>query len=102
MELADAKTRKQHHVAQRKNLRIARFLNRLVFCFFAEDTELLPKGIFSEICQLGLKDPQHFAESLESLFKCMAKGGNFGTHKIRHFNGHLFEDATVFEPGFRS
>ncbi len=68
-----------------------------MFCFFAEDTELLPKGIFSEICQLGLKDPQHFAESLESLFKCMAKGGNFGTHKIRHFNGHLFEDATVFE-----
>ena len=97
VELTDAKTRKQHHVAQRKNLRIARFLNRLVFCFFAEDTELLPKGIFSEICQIGLKDPQHFAESLEALFKCMAKGGNFGTHKIRHFNGHLFEDATVFE-----
>ena len=35
--LGDAKTRKQHHVAQKKNLRIARFLNRLVFCFFAED-----------------------------------------------------------------
>ncbi len=97
VELTDAKTRKQHHVAQRKNLRIARFLNRLVFCFFAEDTELLPKGIFSEICQIGLNDPLHFAESLEALFKCMAKGGNFGTHKIRHFNGHLFEDATVFE-----
>lgn len=97
VELASAKTRKAHHVAQRKNLRIARFLNRLVFCFFAEDTELLPKGIFSDICQLGLKDPQHFAESLEDLFKCMAKGGRFGTHKIRHFNGHLFEDATVFE-----
>ncbi len=97
VELMDAKTRKQHHVAQRKNLRIARFLNRLVFCFFAEDTELLPKGIFSEICQIGLKDPLHFAESLEDLFKCMAKGGRFGTHKIRHFNGHLFEDATVFE-----
>lgn len=97
VELANAKTRKQHHVAQRKNLRIARFLNRLVFCFFAEDTELLPKGIFSDVCQLGLKDPQHFAESLEDLFKCMAKGGRFGTHKIRHFNGHLFEDATVFE-----
>ena len=27
----------------------------------------------------------------------MAKGGAFGTHKIRHFNGHLFEGATVFE-----
>src|ERR1035437_2653781 len=25
----------------------------------------------------------------------MATGGMFGAHKIRHFNGHLFEDATV-------
>ncbi len=97
VELTNAKTRRQHYVGQKKNLRIARFLNRLVFCFFAEDTELLPKGIFADICQLGLNDPQHFAESLEDLFKAMAKGGRFGTHKIRHFNGHLFEDATVFE-----
>src|SRR5713226_8278871 len=42
IELADAKTRREHSVAQRKNLRIARFLNRIVFCFFAEDTGLLP------------------------------------------------------------
>ena len=97
VELASAKTRKAHSVAQKKNLRIARFLNRLVFCFFAEDTGLLPENIFGEVCALGLKDPTHFAESLEDLFKCMAKGGRFGTHKIRHFNGHLFEDATVFE-----
>ena len=27
----------------------------------------------------------------------MAKGGLFGLHKIRHFNGHLFEESTVFE-----
>ena len=35
--------------AQRKNLRIARFLNRIVFCFFAEDTGLLPKKLFSDL-----------------------------------------------------
>ncbi len=97
VELENAKTRRQHYVGQKQNLRIARFLNRLVFCFFAEDTELLPKGIFSEVCEIGKEDPQHFAESLEDLFKSMAKGGRFGTHKIRHFNGHLFEEATVFE-----
>ena len=97
VELTNAKTRKAHSVAQKKNLRIARFLNRLVFCFFAEDTGLLPENIFGEVCALGLDDPKHFAESLEDLFKCMAKGGRFGTHKIRHFNGHLFEDSTVFE-----
>ncbi|MCU0772610.1 MAG: class I SAM-dependent DNA methyltransferase [Verrucomicrobia bacterium] len=27
----------------------------------------------------------------------MAKGGFFGKDRIRHFNGHLFEDSTVFE-----
>jgi type II restriction/modification system DNA methylase subunit YeeA len=97
IELASAKTRKEHVVAQKKNLRIARFLNRLVFCFFAEDTGLLPENIFAEVCAAGVQDPISFAETLEDLFRCMAKGGRFGTHKIRHFNGHLFEDSTVFE-----
>jgi hypothetical protein len=97
LELTDAKTRQQHVVAQKKNLRIARFLNRLVFCFFAEDTGLLPPKIFAEICKIGIKNPQVFAETLEDLFRCMAKGGRFGISTIRHFNGHLFHDATVFE-----
>jgi len=43
VELVSAKTRKEHSVVQKKALRIARFLNRLVFCFFAEDTGLLPE-----------------------------------------------------------
>ena len=97
VELADARTRRQHTVAQKKNLRIAQFLNRLVFCFFAEDTGLLPERIFADVCKAGLEDPVHFTQSLEDLFRAMAKGGRFGVQKIRHFNGHLFEDATVFE-----
>ncbi len=96
-ELADATTRAEVNVAQRKNLRIARFLNRLVFCFFAEDTGLLPKSLFSELARTALDDPHQFSQALESLFRTMAKGGMFGAHKIRHFNGHLFEDSTVFE-----
>lgn len=98
VELIDAKSRREHSVAQRKNLRIARFLNRIVFCFFAEDTGLLPKkGVVSDIFKTGGDDPAHFAATLEELFRTMATGGRFGTHKIRHFNGHLFEEATVFE-----
>ena len=97
VELIDAKSRREHSVAQRKNLRIARFLNRIVFCFFAEDTGLLPKGIVTGIFKTGVDDPAHFAATLEELFRTMATGGGFGAHKIRHFNGHLFEDATVFE-----
>jgi hypothetical protein len=97
VELADARTRAQVTVAQKKNLRIARFLNRIVFCLFAEDTGLLPPHIFTDVTKAGLDDPRFFAERLEELFRVMARGGSFGSQRIRHFNGHLFEESTVFE-----
>ncbi len=97
VELADAKSRKEVNVAQRKNLRIARFLNRIVFCLFAEYTGLLPKNLFTDILKSSLDDPAHFVETTEALFKTMRKGGLFGKDRIRHFNGHLFDDFTVFQ-----
>jgi len=97
VELSNARTRKEVHVGQKKNLRIARFLNRIIFCLFAEDVGLLPKDIFRDLSKQGVDDPRFFAERLEELFRKMAKGGTFGLHKIRYFNGHLFEEATVFE-----
>src|SRR5437867_308371 len=97
VELIDAYSRRELAVAQRKNLRIARFLNRIVFCFFAEDTRLLPQHVVTELIKTGVDDPAHFAEVLEDLFRKMAKGGTFGPHRIRYVNGHLFEEATVFE-----
>ncbi len=97
VEIADAATRKKVNFAQRKNLRIARFLNRIIFCFFAEDSQLLPPGLFSEIVKTATDDAKQFASACENLFRVMAKGGMFGHHKVRHFNGHLFEEATVFE-----
>ena len=96
-ELVDSTTRAEMNFAQRKNLRIARFLNRLVFCFFAEDTGLLPEDLFSDLLKSGLDDQRHLAETLEKLFAVMAGGGTFGKDRIRHFNGHLFEDSSVFE-----
>jgi hypothetical protein len=97
VEWADAKSRAEVNFAQRKNLRIARFLNRIVFCLFAGDTGLLPSKLFSDILKTAADDTAHFARTLENLFGVMAKGGDFGQHKIRHFNGHLFDDSTVFE-----
>ena len=88
----------EHSVAQRKNLRIARFLNRIVFCFFAEDTGLLPANLVTEIFKAGVDDPEHFCRDARRIcFATMATGGRFGKDKIRHFNGHLFEEATVFQ-----
>src|SRR5712691_1773705 len=97
VELIDARSRRELAVAQRKNLRIARFLNRIVFCFFAEDTGLLPPRVVADIFKTGVDDPEHFSETLEELFSTMASGGRFGKDKIKHFNGHLFEEATVFQ-----
>ena len=97
IELSDAKSRAEVTVAQKKNLRIARFLNRIVFCLFAEDTGLLPAHLFSELIKAHKDDPHFLAQRFEELFRAMAKGGSFGQHKIRQFNGHLFEEATVFE-----
>ena len=97
VELADARTRAEVTVAQKKNLRIARFLNRIVLCLFAEDTGLLPPHIFTDLTKASLDDPRFFAERLEELFRVMARGGSFGSQRVRHFNGHLFEESTVFE-----
>ena len=97
VELADARTRAEVTVAQKKNLRIARFLNRIVFCLFAENTGLLPPHIFTDLTKASVNDPRFFAERLEELFRVMAKGGSFGSQRVRHFNGHLFEESTVFE-----
>jgi type II restriction/modification system DNA methylase subunit YeeA len=58
---------------------------------------LLPANLVTEIFKGGVNDPEHFSETLEELFATMATGGRFGRDKIRHFNGHLFEEATVFQ-----
>ncbi len=96
VELSNARTRAEVTVGQKKNLRIARFLNRIIFCLFAEDVGLLPKDIFRDLAKQGVDEPHFFIERLQELFRKMAKGGTFGQHKIRYFNGHLFEEATVF------
>ncbi|MDP9487788.1 MAG: class I SAM-dependent DNA methyltransferase, partial [Actinomycetota bacterium] len=73
--------------------RAARFLNRLLFCLFAEDIGLLPKDLFTRIVESTGRDPELFARYTGELFGAMASGGNFLLEKIRHFNGGLFEDA---------
>lgn len=76
---------------------IARFLDRIVFCLFAEDIELLPRDLFKRLVEQGRFNPPMFAARLEDLFSKMASGGYFGEHRIRHFNGSLFSDAPVLE-----
>lgn len=37
---------------------VAHFVNRLIFCMFAEDISLLPKGLFSQILERNQKTPR--------------------------------------------
>lgn len=75
---------------------VAHFLNKLVFCMFAEDAGLLPKGLISQLADHLKSDPAAFSEGLADLFgKMSAGGGLFGAEKIQWFNGGLFDGAEV-------
>ena len=76
---------------------VAHFLDRIVFCLFAEDTRLLPDMVFSRIVKKSGSDPARFGNLLGKLFETMATGGDFGLEPIRHFNGNLFDDCSVLE-----
>ncbi len=74
------------------SLDVARFLNRLVFCFFAQDVGLLPGQMITELCENFHDNPAEFDQGLQELFRRMNDGGRFGVQTIRHFNGDLFKD----------
>ena len=77
--------------------RIAHFLIRLLFSLFAEDIDLLPKGLFSRLVDQGRRKPLAFTQQLRQLFGAMAHGGFFGEHAIMHFDGGLFDSDNVLE-----
>ena len=54
--------------------RIAHFLIRLLFCLFAEDVELLPRGLFARLIERTRQQPAAFAMQLRQLFAAMADG----------------------------
>ena len=76
---------------------VAHFLDRIVFCLFAEDIGLLPDQIFTRLVAKSNGDPAKFGRFIGQLFEAMSSGGEFGLESIRHFNGNLFNDATVPE-----
>ena len=71
---------------------VAHFVNRLVFCMFAEDVGLLPNAMFTRMLERTLEQPEKFAEYARSLFQAMAEGGDVGFEPVAWFNGGLFDD----------
>ena len=71
---------------------VAHFVNRLVFCMFAEDVGLLPDNMFTRMLAHARKRPDEFAELSRDLFGAMASGGRIGFEAVAWFNGGLFDD----------
>ncbi len=74
---------------------VAHFVNRLVFCMFAEDAGLLPNDMFTRMLKQARRKPGDFSALAGDLFRAMASGGRVGFEDVDRFNGGLFEDDTV-------
>ena len=75
--------------------RIARFVMRMIFCFFAADVGLIPKDAFSDLIRVNKTDPVRFSRYLALLFGAMKDGGEFIMREVPYFNGGLFDDDFV-------
>lgn len=74
---------------------VAHFVNRLVFCMFAEDVGLLPDRLFQKMLEASRPAPAEFAGHAATLFAAMKDGGRVGFTAVDWFNGGLFDDATA-------
>lgn len=75
--------------------KVAHFLNRLLFCMFAEDIGLLPGNLFTTMIEGSQDDPEIFQGNARQLFGAMRAGGVAGFQKIEWFNGGLFDDDSA-------
>ena len=74
---------------------VAHFVNRLVFCMFAEDAGLLPNDMFTRMLKQARRKPGEFSALAADLFRAMATGGRVGFEEVARFNGGLFDDDAV-------
>ena len=74
---------------------VAHFVNRLVFCMFAEDVGLLPNNMFTRMLERSRLKPEQFVEYASRLFGAMSTGGDVGFEEVAWFNGGLFDDDTA-------
>ncbi len=78
---------------------VAHFVNRLVFCMFAEDVGLLPDSMFTRMLEHARRRPEGFAELAGRLFGAMSGGGDVGFEVVARFNGGLFDDDAALPLG---
>jgi hypothetical protein len=93
-EVSKALEKRRHGKAD-----VAQFLMRCIFTMFAEDVGLLPQDCFKDLLRKSVADPTRFKRRVTKLWQAMDKGTecDFIDAEVRHFNGGLFSDTTVFE-----
>lgn len=71
---------------------VAHFLVQCLFCMFAEDEDLLPGNVFTEILKNAGDNAGKAVKRITRLFTAMQQqsGGEYGDHDIAWFNGGLF------------
>jgi len=74
---------------------VAHFLNRLLFCMFAEDIGLLPDSLFTRLVEGSQDDSDAFEGNARQLFHAMRVGGQAGFVRVDWFNGGLFDDDST-------
>ena len=74
---------------------VAHFVNRLIFCMFADDVGLLPDHMFTRMLRQAQRTPEQFTELAAELFRVMAAGGRVGFEAVAWFNGGLFDDGAA-------
>ena len=74
---------------------VAHFVNRLVFCMFAEDVGLLPNNLFTRMLDQATRRPPDFPDLARDLFGAMSVGGRVGFEAVAWFDGGLFDDDSA-------
>lgn len=81
---------------------VALFMMRAIFCMFAEDVDLLPRGKFTQLLQECVAAPRSFVPLVEQLWSKMDTRDSSERYfpyfdaDIRYFNGNLYRDARAF------
>ena len=78
---------------------VAHFVNRLVFCMFAEDVDLLPGNMFTRMLTHARRIPGKFPDYASRLFGAMSSGGDIDFQTVAWFNGGLFDDDAALPLG---
>jgi hypothetical protein len=78
-------------------VQVARFLDRVVFCFFAQDVRLIKEPVFTRIVEKTRHNARWISDEIFRFFRTMDTGGYYALEEIPHFNGDLFADVQPLE-----